>query len=103
MTKIFIASLLAFTATPLLAEPPVTVTSFVQTADLDLASEAGQRTLDKRLSRAIIEVCGEASPTDLAGQNKVLDCRTDAHNRFDAERDERIAAASPKPILVASR
>ena len=59
MTKIFIASLLAFTAIPALAGPPVTVTSFVQTADLDLASEAGQRALDKRLSRAIIEVCGE--------------------------------------------
>jgi len=103
MTKIFIASLLAFTATPALAEPPVTVTSFVQTADLDLASKAGQQALDKRLSRAIVEVCGEASPADLAGQNKVLDCRKDAHNRFEAERDQRIAAASSSPIRVASR
>ena len=103
MTKIFIASLLAFTATPAFAEAPATVTSIVQTADLDLASEAGQRTLDKRLSQAIVEVCGEASPADLAGQNKVRDCRKDAHNRFDAERDQRIAAASTRPILVASR
>jgi len=36
MTKIFIASLLAFTATPALADPAATVTSFVETADLDL-------------------------------------------------------------------
>lgn len=103
MTKIFIATLLAFTAAPALAQPPVTITSFVQTADLDLASKDGQRTLDKRLSQAIVEVCGEASPADLAGQNKVRACRKDAHNRFDAERDERIAKASQSPILVASR
>ena len=55
------------------------------------------------LSQAIVEVCGEASPADLAGQNKVRACRKDAHNRFDAERDERIAKASQSPILVASR
>ena len=103
MTKLFIAALLAFTATPALAQPPVTITSFVQTADLDLASKGGQRTLDKRLSQAIIEVCGEASPADLAGQNKVRDCRKEAHNRFDAERDQRVAEASSSPILVASR
>ncbi len=103
MTKIFLASLLAFTAVPALAETPATVTSIVRTADLDLASEAGQRTLDKRLSQAIIEVCGEVSPSDLAGQNKVRECRKDAHNRLDAQRDQRIAAASSSPILVASR
>ena len=103
MTKLFIASLLAFTATPALAEPPATVTSIVQIADLDLASQDGQRKLDKRLSQAIVEVCGEASPADLAGQNKVRDCRKNAHDRFDAERGQRVAAASPSPILVASR
>ena len=103
MTKIFIATLLAFTVTPVLAQPPVTVTSVVQTADLDLASKSGQRTLDKRLSQAIVEVCGEASPADLAGQNKVRACRKDAHNRFDAERDKRIAATSSTPIQVAAR
>jgi UrcA family protein len=103
MTKIFIVTLLAFTATPALAQPPVTVTSIVRTADRDLGSATGQRALDKRLSQAINEVCGEASPADLVGQNKVRDCRKDAHNRFDAERDQRIAAASSSPILVASR
>ena len=103
MTRILIAALLAFSATPAIAQPPVTVTSFVQTADLDLASKDGQRTLDKRLNRAIVEVCGEASPADLFGQNKVRECRMEAHSRFDAERDQRIAQASSSPILVASR
>ena len=49
MTKIFIATLLAFTATPALAEPPVIATSVVQTADLDLSTAKGQRALDRRL------------------------------------------------------
>ena len=103
MTKFLPFLLLAAVSSPVLAQPPQTVTSIVQTADLDLSSAVGQRALDKRLTRAIVEVCGEASPADLAGQNKVRDCRKDAHNRFDAERDQRIAAASSSPILVASR
>ncbi len=103
MTKLFIATVLAFTASPALAEQPITMTSFVQTADLDLASKAGQRVLDRRLSHAIVEVCGEASPADLAGLNKVRECRKEAHSRFDAERDQRIAQASSSPIMVASR
>ena len=103
MTKFLPFLILAAASSPVLAQPPETVTSVVQIADLDLSSAAGQRALDKRLGQAINEVCGEASPSDLAGQNKVRDCRKDAHNRFDAERDQRIAAASSKPILVASR
>ena len=103
MTKILPFLLLAAASSPVLAQPPVTVTSIVQTADLDLSSAAGQRTLDKRLTRAIVEVCGTASPSDLVGQNKVRDCRKAAHNQFDAERDQRIAAASSSPILIASR
>jgi UrcA family protein len=103
MTKLFPFLLLAAVSSPVLAQPPETVTTIVRTADLDLGSAAGQRVLDRRLSQAINEVCGAASPSDLVGQNKVRDCRKDAHGRFDAERDQRIAAASDKPILVASR
>ena len=103
MTKFLPFAILAAVSSPVIAQPAEPVTSIVRTADLDLASEAGQRALDKRLSRAIIEVCGVASPADLAGQNKVRDCRKDTHSRFDAERDQRIAAASPNPILVAAR
>ena len=103
MTKFLAYLLLAAASSPVLAQPPETVTSIVRTADLDLSSAAGKRTLDKRLTQAIAEVCGEASPADLAGQNKVRACRQDAHNRFDSERDERIAKASQTPIIVASR
>jgi UrcA family protein len=103
MTKIFIATLLAFTATPALAEPPVTVTSTVQTADLDLSSQAGQRALNHRLSLAAIEVCGTASDVDIAGKNDVRQCRTEVLASVASDRDQRIAAASNQPIEIAVR
>jgi UrcA family protein len=103
MTKIFIATLLAFTATPALAEPPVTITSTVQTADLDLSSKAGQRALDRRLSIAAKEVCGTASDVDIAGKNDVRNCRAEVLASVATDRDQRIAAASDQPIEFAAR
>jgi UrcA family protein len=103
MTKIFLATLLAFTATPALAEPPVTVTSIVQTADLDLSSQAGQRALNHRLSLAAIEVCGTASDADIAGKNDVRQCRAEVLASVASDRDQRVAAASNQPIEVAAR
>ena len=103
MTKIFLATLLAFTATPALAEPPVIATATVQTADLDLSSQAGQKALDHRLSQAVKEVCGTASDVDIAGKNEVRRCRVDTLANLSAERNQRIAAASSAPIKVAAR
>ena len=103
MTKIFLATLLAFTATPALAEPPAIAISTVQTADLDLSSQAGQRALDHRLSLAVKEVCGTASDVDVAGKNDVRHCRADTLGKVASERDQRIAAASNQPIEVAAR
>lgn len=103
MTKFFLATLLAFTATPALAEPPVIATATVRTVDLDLSSQAGQRALDRRLSQAVKEVCGAASDVDVAGKNDVRRCRVDTLASLSAERDQRIAAASGSPIMVAAR
>ena len=103
MTKIFLATLLALTATPALAEPPVIATATVQTADLDLSSQAGQAALDHRLSQAVKEVCGTASDVDIAGKNEVRRCRVDTLANLAAERDQRVAAASGSPIKVAAR
>jgi UrcA family protein len=103
MTKIFLAALLAFTATPALAEAPVTVTSTVQTADLDLSSAKDQRALDRRLEQAVKEVCGTASDVDIAGKNDVRRCRADTLAGLASERDQRIARASGEPIEVAAR
>ena len=103
MTKIFLATLLAFSATPALAQPPVNEISTVQTADLDLSTAKGQRALDLRLSQAVKEVCGAGSPADLAGQNEIRRCRVETLVNLSAERDQRIAAASGNPIEVAAR
>ena len=103
MTKAFLISLLAFTATPAFAEPPIIATSTVQTADLNMSSKAGQRTLELRLNRAVNEVCGSASNVDLRGQNEVRRCRTETLASVAGERDQRIAAASHQPIEVAGR
>ena len=103
MTKFFIATLLAFTATPALAEPPAIVTSTVQTADLDLSSAKGQRALDRRLEQAVKEVCGTASDVDIAGKNEVRRCRVETLAGLASERDQRIASASNQPIEIAAR
>lgn len=103
MTKIFLATLLAFTAIPALAEPPVTVSTTVRTADLDLSSPAGQRALNHRLTLAAKEVCGIASDVDLAGKNDVRRCRAETLSSLASQRDQRVAAASNQPIEVAAR
>jgi UrcA family protein len=103
MTKIFLATLLAFTATPALAEPPLIATSTVRTADLDLSTASGQRVLDQRLSQAVKEVCGTASDVDIEGKNDVRRCRAETLASLADERDQRIAAASADPIKVAAR
>ena len=103
MTKTFVTMLLAFSATPALAEPPVVATSIVETADLDLSSQAGQRALDRRLNQAVKEVCGIASDADVAGKNDVRRCRVETLANLANERDQRIARASGEPIEVAAR
>lgn len=102
MTRILLATLLAFTATPALAEP-VTASSTVQTADLDLSSAKGQQALDRRLALAVKEVCGTASDADIAGKNDVRRCRSETLANLAGERDQRIARASGDPIEVAAR
>ncbi len=67
----------AIKAVPAVAETvsPDVVVSVVHTADLDLASDAGKRQLDRRLASAAREVCGTASDFDLEGKNEVRECR----------------------------
>lgn len=103
MTKLIFAALLAFSATPALAEPPATVSIVVQTADLDLSSAAGQRALDLRLTQAAKQACGTASDADIEGKNEVRRCRAETLASLAEERDQRIAAASAEPIKVAAR
>jgi UrcA family protein len=106
--KIILGSALATAAVikamPVLAEPSsAQAVSIVRTADLDLSSAAGRRTLDHRLAIAATEVCGTAADVDLAGRNGVRQCVKDviaqarlATSEFAAgrivQRDIRVAA-----------
>ena len=102
--KILLSTLLlTLTATPVFAAPASPLTSIVRTADLDLASQAGQRALDRRLSLAIAEVCGTASVADLAGQNEVRRCRVATRQHVAGDRDQMLASASAQPIEIAAR
>lgn len=95
-------------AAPALAETPSanieTRVSHVRTADLDLSSEDGQRTLDLRIAQAAREVCGKPSDVDLVGQNKARECRKDVLARASSNRGALLAAASHgATIAIAGR
>lgn len=62
--------------------------------DLDLRTEAGTRTLDRRIWRAVVAVCGTAPDYDLEGRNDVRQCRRDTRRVASAEADLVIADAS---------
>jgi UrcA family protein len=75
----------------------------VTTADLDLSSEAGRKALDRRIGRAVAELCGQASDADLVGLNAVRKCRDDALVQAHRARDQRLALRSAEPIQLALR
>ena len=98
-----IASAATLTPTASQAFEPVTATSIVRTADLDLSSDAGQRELDRRIVQAARDVCGEASNVDLEGKNEVRQCREETIAEAASQREQLLAAArSGSPIVVAS-
>ena len=71
----------------------------VQTADIDLSSAAGQRTLEKRLSFAMARLCG--SPV-LFTRDELADleaCRADAMKAAAPQIDE---ARAQRAVAVAS-
>ena len=97
---------LFFASAPARAAPASTGTEVVRvvaTADLDLSSEAGRRALDRRIGRAVTELCGHASDADLVGLNAVRECRVDALAQAHNARDQRLAMRSIDPIQLALR
>jgi UrcA family protein len=98
----FLAAAAVIKAAPALAEPlQQQSVSIVHTADLNLTTEAGRRALDQRLVIAARDVCGEASDVDLAGKNRVRQCRADV--LADARgKSEQLASRGSEPILIAA-
>ena len=85
--------LLLAAASPLGAQPPEIVTRAVSSAGLDLATAAGLRALDQRLTIAIVDACGSASNVNLNGMSAVRDCRASARAKVTAERDRLVEIA----------
>ena len=106
--RIIIASALitsaAIKAVPAISQPvagaDVSV-SIVHTADLDLSSAAGKRTLERRLVQAARDVCGNASDADPAGKNDVRACRNAVLADARAKGDE--LASRGADIRLAAR
>ncbi len=95
----------AIKAAPALAQEAgaaETNVSLVRTADLDLGSASGQRTLDRRLANAAREVCGTASDVDIAGKNDVRECRDDTLAKARSQRDGILAARQEAPVIAVS-
>ena len=79
------------------------VVQVIPTGDLDLGSAAGRKALDRRIGRAVIDLCGQAADVDLVGRNAVRKCRADALVQANAARDQRLALRSTEPIQLAAR
>lgn len=106
MTKhlILAVTAAALIGQPVSAEPAPAKTSVaVAHRDLDLRTEAGAKTLDRRIWRAVVEVCGEAPGYDIAGKNDVRQCRRDTRAMAAAQADIVVANATrAEPIRVSS-
>jgi len=105
MTKFTVFALAALSSglliTPTVAAEPEA--RIIQVADLDLASPSGQRHFEARVTRAAIDLCGEASSVDVSGRNDVRQCRDEVLVQARQQREIRLASRSASPIRVAAR
>ena len=104
MTKALILAALAATSLvqPVFAEP-VTRTDVVEHGDLDLGTPAGAKSLQHRVWRAVVAVCGTASDFDVAGKNDIQHCRRDTLQVASAKAEQALARMSrSEPVRVAA-
>lgn len=97
ITAVLAASTLAFA--PQASAQPVRHT--IKTADLDLSTARGLRTLDLRILHAASALCGTPSPSDARGRKRYETCRTDARATAQVQREEILAAARGDVRLAA--
>jgi len=106
MTKLLILAALATlpVGQPVFAQTaPAERSAVVRHSDLDLKTERGTKTLERRLWRAAVEVCGTASDADLTGKNDMRACRRETMAIASAQADIVVAsAARGEPIRVSS-
>ena len=93
-TMLTIATLLAASlATPALAQDSAAASLSVRWADLNLTTDAGVRSLDRRIANAASTACGIPSSSDPAGKRTVKECRAEARERAQSQRQVAIALA----------
>ena len=95
-------SLLVLTPVPVFAQE-VASSVVVSYSDLNLRSEAGVKTLDRRLANAIRSVCGEHDGSAIPGHRFAAQrCVKEKSGEMAALRDRAIASYS-SPETLASR
>ncbi|MFN7177470.1 MAG: UrcA family protein [Thermaurantiacus sp.] len=72
----------------------------VQTADLNLSTPAGQRTLDRRIRSAVKEVCGDPSSLVRGGRQTAMECRAETLAAVAQQRGRMVAAATGQAAFV---
>ena len=88
---------LVLASTPVLAQPPA---GTVRISDLDLATPAGVAKLDRRIDKAIAQLCGTAYPTDLDARAQVDLCRAETMKSVADQRAMLLARAGRSPALA---
>jgi UrcA family protein len=76
-------------ASPAIASSSDPATHIVRYADLDLGSQAGRATLDRRINHAIRMVCGTAASTSLQDKRNVEKCYAMARASAKAQMAEK--------------
>ena len=97
MTKSIVLLALVLASTPALAQPPA---GTVRYSDLDLTTANGVARLDRRIDRAVTQLCGSAFPTDLNGRSEVDRCRTETMKSVTGPRALLIAHAGGRGQLA---
>ena len=70
-----LAAIMPFAPAAAQSLPTPAASRTVAYGDLDLGSAAGRATLERRVRRAALDVCGVPSGADLVGQNDTHACR----------------------------
>ena len=87
------AALVLLSATGLSAREMEKASISVHTSDLDLASEAGQATLEARVSHAVDQLCGNAHSRSTWEEQNYASCSREARAEVRAQVDAVVAAA----------
>lgn len=79
-------------AVPASAEPE-SRSAVVRVTDLNLADPAGEKTLRRRVSFALTQVCGDAADRNLAARSPIRACRTEAMAKAKPQIEMAVASA----------